>query len=200
MIRIVLADDEELLRGALASLLSLEVDLEIVAQAADGADAAALVAEHRPDVVLMDLEMPGTDGVEAAGIITASQAPTRIVIVTRHARPGVLSRALKAGVHGFVPKSTPAERLADVIRAVAGGERYVDPRIAADALTLDCPLTDRELDALRLTRDGLSVVEIGERLHLAHGTIRNYLSNAITKTQTANRHAAARHASDQGWL
>lgn len=200
MIRVVLADDEEMLRGALASLLSLEDDLEIVAQAADGAEAVRLAGEHRPDVVLMDLEMPGTDGIEAAAALAQNPDPPMVVIVTRHARPGVLTRALKAGVQGFVPKSSPAEQLAEVIRAVVSGQRYVDPRIAADALALDCPLTERELEALRLTRDGLSVLEIGERLHLAHGTIRNYLSNAISKTQTSNRHAAARHAADQGWL
>lgn len=200
MIRVVLADDEDLLRSALASLLALEDDIDIVAQARDGDEAVRLVAEHRPEAVLLDLEMPGRDGVSAAEAIVSDAGGPRVVLVTRHARPGVLTRALKAGVHGFLPKSTPAERLADVIRAVVAGERYVDPTIAAQALTLDCPLTERELDALRLTREGLSVLEIGERLHLAHGTIRNYLSSAIAKTHTANRHAAARHAADQGWL
>ncbi|WP_331771561.1 response regulator transcription factor (plasmid) [Embleya sp. NBC_00888] len=201
MITVLLAEDEAMLRGALGRLLDLEPDLTVIAQAADGDAAIAETARHTPDVVVMDLEMPGgPDGLEAAGRILAARPGTRIVLVTRHARPGVLTRALRVGVRGFVPKSRPASQLAQVIREVHGGRRHVDPDIAASALTLDCPLTERELDVLRLTREGLSVREIAARVHLAAGTVRNYLSSAMTKVGEPSRHAAARYAFERGWL
>lgn len=199
-IRLLVADDEHLIRGALVALLDLEPDIEIVASADTGIAAVTQAVATRPDVCLLDLEMPEADGVEAAARILAT-VPTRVVIVTRHARPGVLRRALAARVSGFVPKSTPAESLADVIRDVAAGRRYIDPEIAAAALTAErCPLTDRELDALRHSRSTLSVQQIAERLHLAQGTVRNYLSSAMTKLDAASRHEAAEKAWQQGWI
>ena len=200
MIRLLLADDEDLLRGALAALLELEEDLRVVAEAATTTDAVRLARQHRPDIALLDLEMPPADGLRAAEEIRAA-LPTRIVLVTRHARPGVLRRALSAGVSGFVPKTTPAARLAEIIRDIASGRRYVDPDIAASALTEDdCPLTDRELQVLRAARTGASVNEIADQVHLAPGTVRNYLSAAMTKLGVSSRHAAAHRAWEQGWI
>ncbi|WP_308797285.1 response regulator transcription factor [Agromyces silvae] len=199
-IRLLVADDEHLIRGALIALLNLEPDIEVVASAANGEEAVSLALETSPDVCLLDLEMPEADGLEAASRILA-EVPTRVVIVTRHARPGVLRRALASKVSGFVPKSTPAEDLANVIRDVAAGRRYIDPEIAATALTAErCPLTDRELDALRHSRSTMSVQQIAERMHLAPGTVRNYLSSAMTKLDAASRHEAAEIAWQQGWI
>ena len=200
MIRLVVADDEEMIRTAIVSLLAMEADLDIVAQTDNGADAVALARTHRPEVVLLDLEMPPTDGIETASQILDS-VDTRVVLMTRHARPGVLKRAMAAGITGFVPKSTPVERLAVVVRDIAAGRRYVDPDLAAQALNSEaCPLTDRELDALRLTRNHLPVQQIAATLHLAEGTVRNYLSSAMTKTGTDSRHAAADIAWQHGWI
>jgi two-component system, NarL family, response regulator DesR len=200
VIRLLLADDEDLVRGALAALLALEDDLSVVAEAATSTDAVRLAREHRPDVAVLDLEMPPADGLHAAELIRA-ELPTRIVLVTRHARPGVLRRALSAGVSGFVPKTTRAARLAEIIRDVAAGQRYVDPDIAASALTEDTnPLTDRELDVLRATRTGASVLEIAAQVHLAPGTVRNYLSSAMGKLGVRSRHAAAHRAWEEGWI
>ncbi|KUL28083.1 response regulator transcription factor [Streptomyces regalis] len=200
MIRLLIADDEDLLRSALAALLALEPDLTVVAEASTSTDAVRLAREHRPDIAVLDLEMPPTDGLRAAEGIRA-ELPTRIVLVTRHARPAVLRRALAAGVRGFVPKTTPAARLAEIIRDIAGGRRYVDPDIAASALTEDdCPLTDRELQVLRAARTGASIAEIATEVHLAPGTVRNYLSAAMSKLGTPTRHAAAHRAWEQGWI
>lgn len=200
MIRLVLADDEDLIRGAMASLLDLEEDLKVVAQAATSIDAVAQARRHRPDIVVLDLEMPPADGLVAAGEIRAD-LPTEVVLVTRHARPGVLRRALAVGVSGFVPKTTPAEQLAEILRGVAGGHRYVDPEIAASALSEeDCPLTARELDVLRAARTGESVQAIAQEVHLATGTVRNYLSSAMTKLGVTSRHAAAYRAWEEGWI
>lgn len=203
MIRLLLADDEELLRGALCSLLDLEHDLQVVAQAATTTHAVQLAEQHRPDVAVLDLEMPPTDGLHAAAQILARTdgTPPRVIIVTRHARPAVLRRALAAGVSGFVPKSTPAARLAQIVRDVAVGHRYVDPEIAASALTEnECPLTDRELEVLREARAGAPVSEIAAVVHLAPGTVRNYLSSAMAKLGVATRHAAAHRAWEEGWI
>jgi two-component system, NarL family, response regulator DesR len=200
MIRLVLADDEGLLRGALTALLALEADLEVVAEAATSTDAVRLAREHRPDIAVLDLEMPPADGLRAAEEIR-SELPTRIILVTRHARPAVLRRALAAGVSGFVPKTTPAARLAEIIRDVAAGRRYVDPDIAASALTEgDNPLTDRELEVLRAAQTGASVNEIAAQVHLAPGTVRNYLSSAMAKLGVSSRHAAAHRAWEEGWI
>jgi two-component system response regulator DesR len=195
VIRLLLADDEDMLRGALAALLALEDDLAVVAEASTSTDAVRLAREHRPDIAVLDLEMPPADGLHAAEQIR-SELPTRVVLVTRHARPGVLRRALAAGVAGFVPKTTPAARLAEILRDVAAGRRYVDPDIAASALTEDdCPLTDRELDVLRA-----SVAEIAAQVHLAPGTVRNYISSAMAKLGASSRHAAAHRAWQEGWI
>lgn len=199
-IRLLVADDEHLIRGALVALLSLEPDIEVIATAENGVEAVEQALRHRPDVCLLDLEMPEADGVEAAARILAT-VPARVIIVTRHARPGVLRRALAAKVSGFVPKSTPADELADVIRDVAAGKRYIDPEIAATALTAErSPLTDRELDVLRHSRSTLSVQRIAEHLHLAPGTVRNYLSSAMTKLDASSRHEAAEKAWENGWI
>lgn len=200
MIRVVLADDEDLIRGALAALLDLEPDIDVVGQASDGQTALKLVREHRPDLALLDLEMPGWDGLDATRALRA-ELDIPVVIVTRHARPGVLKRALSGGVRGFVPKTTPATRLADILRDVHAGGRYVDPEIAASALTAtNCPLTERELELLRFAHSGGTVSTIAEQAHLAPGTVRNYLSAAMTKLGVSTRHEAAHRAWEEGWI
>ncbi|MBD0840530.1 DNA-binding response regulator [Streptomyces sp. TRM68416] len=200
MIRLLIADDEDLLRSALAALLALEDDFDVVAEAATSTDAVRLARELRPDIAVLDLEMPPTDGLRAAEEIPA-ELPTQIVMVTRHARPAVLRRALAAGVRGFVPKTTPATRLAEIIRDIAQGRRYVDPHIAASALAEDdCPLTGRELEILRAARTGASIAQIAAEVNLAAGTVRNYLSSAMSKLGTPTRHAAAHRAWEQGWI
>lgn len=200
MIRIVLADDEALLRSALASLLPLKADIEVVAEAADGAAAVDVVLEHEPDVLVIDLEMPGTDGLEAVEAIRRRRPEQSILMLTRHARPGVLRRALKMGVRGFVSKAAHPALIAEVIETLHAGRRWIDPEISALAVLDDSPLTDRELDVLRETLEGYSVAEIAARVHLAEGTVRNYLSNAMHKTQTRSRREAARYARSREWL
>ena len=200
MIRIVIADDEELIRGALVALLSLETDIEVVADVSDGREAVTAALTHRPDVVLLDLEMPHLDGIDAARELR-TLVECQTIIVTRHARPGTLKRALAAQVSGFVPKSTPASQLATIIRSVASGERYIDVQLARAALTeTESPLTDREADVLRLTRAGLPTKEIARALHLAHGTVRNHLSSAMSKLHSSSRVTAAELAHDNGWI
>jgi two-component system response regulator DesR len=200
MIRLLLADDEDLIREALATLLELEPDLTIVAQASDGQRAVALAAEHEPDVVVLDLEMPRLDGVEAARRILAHRE-VPVVLLTRHARPGVLRRALEAGARAFVTKTTPADRLTQILRDVHRGGRYVDSDIAAEALTEDaCPLTARQLELLRLVREGQSAGMIAASLHLSPGTVRNYLSSAMARLGAPSRTEAARIAYEQGWI
>ncbi|WP_336639078.1 response regulator transcription factor [Micrococcus luteus] len=199
-IRVLVADDEVLIRGAVEALLALEEDLEVLPGVSDGIAAVAAAQEHRPDVCLLDLEMPGLDGVEAARQILRL-VPTKVVIFTRHARPGVLRRALAEQVSGFVPKSTPAEELAVVLRQVVAGRRYVDPEIAASALTAErSPLTERELDVLRAGRDAARVEDIAAALHLAPGTVRNHVSNAIGKLGVRTRQEAERAAWEAGWI
>lgn len=200
MIRVLIADDETMIRTAMETLLAMEDDLEVLSGVADGAQAVRAAQELKPDVCILDLEMPHLDGVEAAQEITRSVA-TKVIICTRHARPGVLRRALAEKVSGFVPKSTPVERLADVVREVMTGRRYVDPDIAATALTAaQCPLTDRELDVVRASRQAATVTEIAEHLNLAYGTVRNYLSTAMQKLGASTRAEAAQYAWEQGWI
>lgn len=200
MIRIFLADDEEMLRTALVSLLELEDTLTVVGHGGTGRAALDHAPSNEVDVFVLDLEMPGPDGVDTARALIARDPSAAIVMITRHARPGVLRSALAAGVRGFVPKSTSAGELARVIERVHDGGRYVDPELAVTALGHDRPLTDREVDVLRLTHRGLSVSEIATTLGLAQGTVRNYLSEAISKLGVANRHAAAREARVHGWI
>ena len=200
MIRILIADDENLLRMAIASLLDLEEGIEVVAQADNGETAIALTRETSPDVVLLDLEMPGLDGIDTASRILAERPGQPIILLTRHGRPGVLKRALKAGIRGFLGKTVDPERLAQIIGDVYEGKRYIDSEISTAAMIDDCPLSERELDVLRLTLDGLAVREISLSLHLASGTVRNYLSSAMQKTGTSSRHEAARRARERSWV
>jgi len=199
-IRVVLADDEALLRKALASLLPLDGGITVVAEAEDGEEAIEATLLHRPDVLVIDLEMPGTDGLAAVARIRQSLPEQVILMLTRHAKPGVLRKALKLGVHGFVSKSADPDHITAVIRTLHQGRRWIDPEVAALAVVDDCPLTEREIDVLRVTTEGYSVAEIAARLHLAEGTVRNYLSNTMQKTQTRTRHEAARYAREHDWL
>lgn len=200
MIRVLLADDEQMIRSALAALLRLEGDIDVVAECADGEQALAAALRLQPDVCLLDLEMPGLDGVEVAERLHRAIA-TRCVVVTRHARPGVLRRALASGVSGFLPKSRGADQVADVIRRVAGGARYVDPEIAADALSDErSPLTDRELDVLRVGRRGETTGQIAKTLSLAPGTVRNHISAVLAKLSVSTRQQAVLLAEERGWI
>ncbi|NJP67302.1 response regulator [Streptomyces spiramenti] len=200
MITVVLADDEALLRKALAALLSLEGGIRVLAEAHDGESAVRETLLHRPDVLVVDLEMPGVDGLGAVTEIRRSRPEQRVLMLTRHARPGVLRRALALGVQGFVGKSADPAHIVFVITTLHGGRRWIDPDVSALAVMNDCPLTGRELDVLRVTADGYSVAEIAARLHLAPGTVRNYLSHAMQKTRTRTRHEAARYAREHDWL
>jgi two-component system response regulator DesR len=205
VIRVLVADDEGMVRGAVVALLGLEPDLTVVAEAETSTAAVEAAARHRPDVAVLDLEMPPGDGLVATERVLreagAAGRPVRVVLATRHARPAVLRRALSAGVSAFVPKTTPAERLAQIIRDVHAGRRYVDPDIAASALTEDdCPLTAREWEVLRAVRTGEPVAWIAEQVHLAPGTVRNYLFSAMAKLGVSSRHAAAQRAWEQGWI
>ncbi|GGQ47395.1 response regulator transcription factor [Streptomyces althioticus] len=200
MTTVVLADDEALLRKALAALLALEGDITVLAEAQDGESAVRATLDHRPDVLVIDLEMPGVDGLGAVAEIRRALPDQVILMLTRHARPGVLRKALKLGVQGFVSKSAEPAHITSVITTLHAGKRWIDPDVSALAVVDDCPLTDREVDVLRGTRDGWSVADIAARLHLAEGTVRNYLSNAMQKTQTRTRHEAARYAWTHDWL
>lgn len=201
MIRLLLADDQALVRGALAALLDLEADLTVVGEAGSGEAAVALAEELSPDVVLMDVEMPGMDGIAATTLIRHTQPSVQVLMVTTFGRPGFLRRALAAGASGFVVKDTPARELADAVRRVAAGLRVVDPSLAADSLVVgDSPLTDREIDVLREARSGATVAEIARSVHLTEGTVRNHLSAAIGKTGARNRADATRIAEEHGWL
>lgn len=200
-IRVLLADDETLIRDAVAALLAMQEDLEVVAVAGSGDEALAAALRHQPDVALLDLQMPGLDGVEVAERLAAELPSCRAMIVTSHGRPGYLRRALETGVRGFLPKTSSAEVLADAVRTVHRGGRYVDPELAAEAIAAGAsPLTARESDVLELAADGAPVEEIAARAHLSPGTVRNYLSSAVAKLGVANRHEAVRAARERGWL
>ncbi|MEU9045113.1 MULTISPECIES: response regulator transcription factor [unclassified Kitasatospora] len=200
-VRVLLADDEHLIRGALAALLSLEDDIEVVAQAGSGPEALAMAQSHRPDVAVLDLQMPGKDGIEVAAELRRLLPDCRCMIVTGHGRPGYLKRALEVGVRGFLPKTVSAADLAGIIRTVRSGGRYVDPELAADAISAgETPLTPRETDVLELAADGTPIAEIAARAALSQGTVRNYLSSAATKLGAENRHAAVRIARKHGWI
>ncbi|MER5620061.1 response regulator transcription factor [Streptosporangium sp. NPDC002544] len=197
MIRVLIADDQDLVRGGLAALLALEDGIEVVAEVGRGDLVESAVAEHDPDVVLLDIEMPGLSGLDVAERLRGH----RVIIVTTFGRPGYLSRALKAGVAGFVVKDAPVTELTAAIRRVITGERVIDPRLAVSALTMGTsPLTQREAEVLRAAADGSTVADIARRLFLTEGTVRNYLSSAIGKTGARNRVEAARVAESRGWL
>ena len=200
-VRLLIADDETLFREALATLLDLRDDLSVVARAASGPEAVAMGRAHMPDVALLDLQMPGADGIETA-IALREQVPGIVcVIVTSHGRPGHLRRALEAGVRGFLPKTSSAEHLAEAVHTVHRGGRYVDPRLAADAIAAGAsPLSAREADVLELSLAGAGVDEIARRVSLSVGTVRNYLSAATAKIGAADKHEAGRIARDNGWL
>jgi two-component system, NarL family, response regulator DesR len=201
VIRVVLADDEQLTRQAVESLLNLEPDIEVVAGVANGAEALAATGKHQPDVLVVDHEMPVLDGISVLRRLTTAHPAVRAVMLTRHARPGVLRQALSYGAKGFLAKTAPASVLADVIRRVHSGLRYVDPDFAADALAeAECPLTERELAVLRLVDDTTTATEIARRMHLSAGTVRNYVSSAMAKLDARSRAQAARIARDHGWI
>jgi two-component system, NarL family, response regulator DesR len=199
-IRTVLAEDQAMVLGAFASLLALEPDIEVVATAADGDEALAAAMAHQPDVLLTDIEMPGRSGLDVAAELARRGARTRVVIVTTFARSGYLRRALDAGVAGYVLKDAPVEQLVDTLRRVHGGQRVIAPELAVAAWDGDDPLTDREREVLRKAADGSPNAEIAARLHLAEGTVRNYLSSAIAKLGARNRTEAAATARERGWL
>lgn len=201
MIRLLLADDQALVRGALSALLGLEEDLDVVAEVSRGDEVVPRALETGPDVALVDIEMPGIDGISAAATLRAELPGCRVIIVTTFGRPGYLRRAMEAGAVGFVVKDAPAEQLADAIRRVHAGLRVVDPALAAETLaTGENPLTARERDVLAATRGGGTVADIARALFLSEGTVRNYLSSAIGKTGARTRAEAARVADQRGWL
>ncbi|MFL0457561.1 response regulator [Brachybacterium paraconglomeratum] len=200
-LRVVLVDDEHLIRSALATMLSLEEDLEVLGEAGTVAEGARLIAETTPDIAVVDLQLPDGDGLELCEQIAEASPATRCLILTSHARPGYLKRALAQGVLGFLPKTTSAEQLARAVRSVANGRRAIDPELAAETISSgDSPLTPREADVLEYAADGAPVEQIARRAHLAPGTVRNYLSSAQAKLQAANRHEAAAIARRQGWI
>jgi two-component system response regulator DesR len=200
MIRVLLAEDQNLVLGALAALLETERDIEVVARARNGKEALQLCLEHRPDVVLTDIEMPEMTGLELAAAIRERALPSRVVIVTTFARPGYLRRALEAGASGYLLKDSRAEDLAEAVRRVAAGGRAIDPDLATEAWTEPDPLTARERQVVRLAGEGLPTAKIADSLHLSEGTVRNYLSVAIQKLGAENRIEAARIAREKGWL
>lgn len=200
MIRVVIAEDQELVLGALAALLDLEDDIEVVATAVDGRAALAKIQEHRPDVVLTDIEMPEMTGLELLQEVKQQGLSCKVVIVTTFGRSGYLRRALEGGASGYLLKDTPADELAEAVRRVHQGLRAIAPELAAQAWGEPDPLTDRERQVLRLAGEGLSNAKIAQELHLSDGTVRNYLSEAIGKLGATNRTEAARLARKQGWL
>ncbi|GGO23256.1 response regulator transcription factor [Microbispora bryophytorum] len=201
MIRVVLAEDQSMVRGALASLLGLEPDIEVVGEAADGDEVIAVAEATRPDIALLDIEMPGRDGISAAQELRRRVPGCRVVILTTFGRPGYLRRAMEAGAVAFLVKDSPASELAAAIRRVLRGERVIDPGLAAAALSAGPnPLSTRERDVLSAAADGSTINDISLRLHLSEGTVRNYLSAAIHKTDARNRIEAVQKAQAQGWL
>ena len=200
-IRVLLAEDQTLVRGALRALLDLEPDLEVVAEVGRGDEVLAAARAAAPDVALLDIEMPGRDGIEAARELAAALPAVRAVVLTTFGRPGFLRRAMEVGAAGFLVKDSPVAELARAIRAVVDGERVIDRDLAAAALALGAtPLSGREADVLRAAADGATVADIAGRLFLSEGTVRNYLSSAIGKTGARTRVEAARVAEEKGWL
>jgi two-component system, NarL family, response regulator DesR len=201
VIKVLLADDQHLVRGALAALLTLEGDIEVVAEVGRGDELVQAARKSGAEVALVDVEMPGLDGLAATAALHTAVPSCRVLILTTFGRPGYLRRAMEAGALGFMVKDAPPERLADAIRRVASGERVVDPVLAAESLAGGAnPLTGRERDVLAAARGGATVADIASQLYLSEGTVRNYLSSAIAKTGTRNRVEAVIHAEQHGWL
>ncbi|HZU11758.1 MAG TPA: response regulator transcription factor [Chloroflexota bacterium] len=201
MIRVLLAEDQTMVRGALAALLTLEGDIEIVAEVGRGDEVVSAAGATQPDVALLDIEMPGMDGLDAAAALRREVPGCRVLILTTFGRPGYLRRAVESGVAGFVIKDAPATELAVAIRRVKAGEKVIDPNLALAALGEgNNPLTAREREVLAVAARGASVAEIAQTLFLSEGTVRNYLSEAIQKLEVRNRVEAARLAEEKGWL
>jgi len=200
VIRVVIAEDQAMVLGALAALLEIEGDIDVVGRARDGEEALALCNEEKPDVLLTDIEMPKMTGLELAAAVRRAQLPTRVIILTTFARGGYLRRALEAGASGYLLKDSPAEQLANAVRRVRQGGRVIDPELAAEAWSEPDPLTDRERQVLRMAGEGQTSADIASQLNLSEGTVRNYLSEAISKLGAANRIEAARIAREKGWL
>jgi two-component system response regulator DesR len=201
MIRVLIAEDQGMVRGALASLLGLEADIQVVAQVSRGDQVVATVGESGADVALLDIEMPGRSGLEAAEELRASHPDCRVLILTTFGRPGYLRRAMEGGASGFLLKDAPAEELASAIRRAMGGERIVDPGLAAAALSVgECPLTPREHEVLAASRRHATVSELASALFLSPGTVRNHLSSVMQKLDARNRAEAVKLAEEQGWL
>jgi len=200
MIRVVVAEDQSMVLGALAALLEIEPEIEVVGQARDGREALALVRQHRPDVLLTDIEMPVMTGLELTAEVARSHPKTRVIILTTFARSGYLRRALDAGASGYLLKDSPAEELANAVRRVHRGGRAIDAELARDAWTERDPLSDRERQVLRMAAEGMASSAIAASLGLSDGTVRNYLSDAISKLGASNRVEAARTAREKGWL
>ncbi len=200
MIRVLIVEDQRMLRSALSALLSLEDDIDVVGSAGDGLEGIELTRQLKPDIVIADIEMPKKTGLELADWIKREKLEARVIIVTTFARAGYLRRALDAGVCGYLLKDSPGDVLPNAIRAVHKGGRRIDPELAAQAWSESDPLTDRERQALRLSADGLTNSQIAEYLKLNEGTVRNYISEAISKLDANNRIDAARIARDKGWL
>jgi two-component system response regulator DesR len=200
-VRLLVADDQELIRSALCALLDLEDDFEVVVSVGRGDEVTQAALAHRPDVALLDIEMPGLDGLAAAAVLATQVPDCRVVILTTFGRAGYLRRAMESGAAGFVVKDAPAEVLAAAIRRVMAGERVIDPELAASTLAAgESPLTARERDVLVASRSGSTVADIAAKLYLSEGTVRNYLSAAIAKTAARNRTEALRVADERGWL
>ncbi len=200
MIRVLIVEDQRMLRSALSALLALEDDIDVVGSAGDGLEGIELTRELKPDIVIADIEMPKKTGLELADWIKKKKLATRVIIVTTFARTGYLRRALDAGVSGYLLKDSPGDVLPNAIRTVYKGGRTIDPDLAAQAWSEADPLTDRERQALRLSADGLTNAQIAAQLSLNEGTVRNYISEAISKLDANNRIDAARIARDKGWL
>jgi two-component system, NarL family, response regulator DesR len=200
-VRVLLAEDQAMVRGAIAALLALEEDIEIVAEASRGDEVVALALQSEPDVALLDVEMPGGDGLDAAAALREKLPSCRVIILTTFGRTGYLKRAMENGAAGFLLKDSPSSELAKAIHRVMRGERVVDPDLAALALSAgDNPLTEREREVLAASEGGATIEDVAARLYLSEGTVRNYLSSAIKKLGTRNRVEAARLAQRRGWL
>jgi two-component system response regulator DesR len=201
MIRVLIAEDQGMVRGALASLLSLEHDIEVVAQVARGDEVLPAAQAAQPDIALLDIEMPGQTGLDAAEELASALPSCRVLILTTFGRPGYLRRAMEGGAYGFLLKDAPASELAFAIRRALTGERVVDPGLAAAALSQgECPLTPREHEVLAASRDHATVAELAKALYLSHGTVRNHLSSVMQKLDARNRADAVRLAEERGWL